>query len=246
MRTLVAAVLATCSLAITAAQNAAELRFDVASVKRSTDILPGPVWNAPPGQFRMTSGPVASLIWTAYDTPVSELPGAPAWVNTDRYDVLATYAGSPGRNAIALMLRSLLAERFKLAVHYEQQPRPVYALIVARRGRLGRDLTPSTRDCTAKDSGCGMSLGSGILRAVGQPLTIISSVGRPDGRVIVDKSGLTGLFDFTLRYTLQLTPDDDTPSIFTAVEEQLGLKLVPDTAPLDVLVVDHIERPSEN
>jgi uncharacterized protein (TIGR03435 family) len=91
-----------------------------------------------------------------------------------------------------------------------------------------------------------MSLGGGTLRAEGQPLTIISSVGRPDGRVIVDTTGLTGLFDFTLRYTLQLKPDDDTPSIFTAVEEQLGLKLVPDTAPLDVVVVDHIERPSEN
>lgn len=75
---------------------------------------------------------------------------------------------------------------------------------------------------------------------------IISSVGRPDGRVIVDKAGLTGRFDFTLRYTLQLRPDDDTPSIFTAVEEQLGLKLVPDSAPLEVVVVDHIERPTEN
>jgi uncharacterized protein (TIGR03435 family) len=144
------------------------------------------------------------------------------------------------------MLQSLLAQRFKLAVHYEKQNRPVYALVVARPGRIGPGLTPSTRDCTAKESECGMSLGGGTLRAVGQPLTIISSAGRPDGRVIVDKTGLTGRYDFTLRYTLQPGPNDDTPSIFTAVEEQLGLKLVPDTAPLDVVVIDHIERPTED
>ena len=63
---------------------------------------------------------------------------------------------------------------------------------------------------------------------------------------IVDKTGLTGRYDFTLRYTMQPGPNDDTPSIFTAVEEQLGLKLVPASAPLDVVVVDHIERPTED
>lgn len=194
----------------------------------------------------MINGPTASLIWTAYDTPVYELPGAPAWVHTDRYDVVATHDANATREATTRMLQSLLAERFKLAVHYEKQNRPVYALVVARPGRIAPGLTLSTRDCTAKERTCGMSLGGGVLRAVGQPLTIISSAGRPDGRVIVDKTGLSGRYDFTLRYTLQPGPNDDTPSIFTAVEEQLGLKLMPDTAPLDVVVVDHIERPTED
>jgi uncharacterized protein (TIGR03435 family) len=220
--------------------------FDVASIKRSKSDLPGPIWGGSPGRWQMLNGPVASLIWTAYDTPVSELPGAPAWVHSDRYDVVATHDANAPRDATTKMLRSLLADRFKLAVHYEKRNWPVYALVVARPGRMGPELTPSTRDCSAKDSGCGMSLGSGVLRAVGQPLTIISSAGRPDGRVIVDKTGLTGRYDFTLRYTLQLRPNDDTPSIFTAVDEQLGLKLVPDTAPLDVVVVDRIERPTED
>jgi uncharacterized protein (TIGR03435 family) len=194
----------------------------------------------------MINGPVASLIWTAYETPVSELPGAPAWVHTDRYDVIATFEGSPGREATTQMLRALLAERFRLAVHYEKHDRPVYALVVARPGRLGPGLVRSTRDCSAKESGCGMSLGGGVLRATGQPLSIIRSAGRPDGRLIIDKTGLTGRYDFTLRYTMQPGPSDDTPIIFTAVEEQLGLKLVPDVAPLDVLVVDRIERPTED
>lgn len=222
------------------------LTFEVASIKRSKSVMPGPIWRGSPGRWEMINGPVASLIWTAYETPVSELPGAPEWVHNDRYDVLATHEANAGREATTQMLRSLLADRFRLAVHYEKQNRPVYALIVARPGRMGPGLTRSTRDCAAKDAECGMSLGGGVLRAVGQPLGIISSAGRPDGRVIVDKTGLPGQYDFTLHYTLQPGPNDDTPSIFTAVEEQLGLKLAPDTAPLDVVVVDHIERPTED
>jgi uncharacterized protein (TIGR03435 family) len=223
---------------------AQQLTFDVASIKRSTSDLPGPRWDAPPGRFHMINGPVSSLIWTAYETPVAELPGAPQWVFFERYDVVATMPGSPSRAEQQQMLQALLADRFKLQVHYEKQDRPVYALTVARPGRLGGGLRPSTRDCAVKESGCGMSLGGGVLRATGQPLSIINSAGRPDGRIIVDKTGLPGLYDFTLRYSLQPGPNDDTPSIFTAVEEQLGLKLVTDTAPLDVVVVDRIERPT--
>ena len=246
--TVIAAVLGTAALLAQtpAASPPQRLTFEVASIKRSKSEMPGPIWTGPPGRWQMINGPVASLIWTAYDTPVFELPGAPAWVHAERYDVVATHDANATREATTEMLRSLLADRFKLAVHYEKQNRPVYALVVARPGRLGPGLTPSTLDCSAKDAACGMSLGGGVLRAVGQPLGILSSAGRPDGRVIVDKTGLTGRYDFTLRYRLQPGPNDDTPSIFTAVEEQLGLKLVPDTSPLDVVMVDHIERPTED
>jgi uncharacterized protein (TIGR03435 family) len=89
-----------------------------------------------------------------------------------------------------------------------------------------------------------MSLDGGRLTAAGRPLDTISSVGRVDGRIIIDKTGLAGNYDFTLRYTLQPGPNDDTPSLLAAVEEQLGLKLVPEQAPLQVVVVDSIERPS--
>jgi uncharacterized protein (TIGR03435 family) len=228
------------------ARQASSPTFDVASIKRSTSDLPGPRWGGSPGRWQMINGPTASLIWTAYESPVYDLPGAPAWVHSDRYDVVATHDASATREATTKMLRSLLAQRFKLAVHYEKQNRPVYALVVARPGRIGPGLTPVARDCAVKDSACGMSLGGGTLRAVGQLVAIISSIGRADGRVIVDKTGLTARYDFTLRYTMQPGPNDDTPSIFTAVEEQLGLKLVPDMAPLDVVVVDHIERPTED
>jgi uncharacterized protein (TIGR03435 family) len=243
---LLATLLVVCAVAASSLIAQQRPTFDVTSIKRSTSELPGPLWGGSPGRWQMINGPVASLIWTAYDTPVYELPGAPAWVHTERYDVLATHDPNAGREATTEMLRHLLADRFKLAVHYEKQNRPVYALVVARPGQLHPGLERSTRDCAAKDAACGMSIGSGVLRAVGQPLSVISSAGRPDGRVIVDKTGLAGRYDFTLRYTLQPGPNDDTPSIFTAVEEQLGLKLAPDTAPLDVVVVDHIERPTED
>lgn len=250
---LIALVITACSSGVMLVAQAREtsrttkpVAFEVTSIKRSKSDLPGPQWPLSPGRWQMVNGPVASLIWTAYETPVSELPGAPAWVHTDRYDVVATHDAGVGLERVTEMLRTLLADRFRLAVHYEKQDRPVYALTVARPGRLGPELKVSTRDCTTRDGGCGMSLGGGILRATGQPLSIIRSAGRPDGRIIVDKTGLTGLYDFTLRYTMQAGSNADTPVIFTAVEEQLGLKLVPDTAPLDVVVVDRVERPTED
>jgi uncharacterized protein (TIGR03435 family) len=75
---------------------------------------------------------------------------------------------------------------------------------------------------------------------------VVAALGKPDGRVIIDKTGLTGNYEFTLRYTTEPNATDDRPSLFTALEEQLGLKLVSDRAPLQVLVVDHIERPTED
>ena len=97
----VAAIVVACGTVVVFAQAPVEsarqrLTFDVASIKRSKSDMPGPLWGGSPGRWQMINGPVASLIWTAYDTPVSELPGAPAWVQTDRYDVLATHAADAG------------------------------------------------------------------------------------------------------------------------------------------------------
>ena len=140
------------------------------------------------------------------------------------------------------MLRSMLTDRFKLRARLETQERPVYALVVARPGRLGPALTPSSQDCAAADAKCGMSVGSGRLVATGRSLETLNSLGSIVGRIIVDKTGLKGNYDFTLQYTT--ARPDDTPSIFAAIEEQLGLKLVPDRAPLTVVIVDSIERPT--
>lgn len=218
--------------------------FDVVSIKRNTSGLPGPRWGGTPARWEMINGPVSSLIYSAFDPQVSELPGAPAWVFSEQYDVTATMQGAPDRAMQAAMLRSMLASRFKLKARLETQERPVYALVVARPGRLGPALKLSSQqDCAAPDAKCGYSIGSGRIVATGRPLDTLNSVNSAAGRVIVDKTGLKGNYDFTLQYSVQSRPED-TPSIFAAIEEQLGLRLVADRAPLTVVIVDSIERPT--
>jgi uncharacterized protein (TIGR03435 family) len=218
--------------------------FDVVSIKRNTSGLPGPRWGGTPERYQMINGPVSALIYEGFDPQVYELPGAPGWVFSDGYDVIATTSGSANKEAHAARLRSMLANRFKLKARVETQDRPVYALVVARPGRLGPALKLSSfQDCAAPEANCGMSVGSGRLVATGRPLDTLNSVNSAAGRIIVDKTGLKGNYDFTLQYSVQSRPED-TPSIFAAIEEQLGLKLVPDRAPLSVVIVDSIERPT--
>lgn len=227
-----------------AASSAQAPSFDVVSIKRNTAGPPGPRWDGTPARYQMINGPVSALIYEAFDPQVSELPGAPGWVFSDGYDVIATTSGVPGREAHAARLRSMLVDRFKLKARLETQERPVYALVVARPGRLGPALKLSVyQDCAAPDAQCGMSIGSGKLVATGRSLDTLNSIRSAAGRIIVDKTGLKGNYDFTLQYSVQSRPED-TPSIFAAIEEQLGLKLVPDRAPLTVVIVDSIERPT--
>lgn len=244
--------------------------FEVASIKRNRSGTNGWSFGAEPGgRWLMVNMPIATLIREAYPAQTWDLIGAPEWITSDAYDVTAKGEGNPTPEEIRLILQSLLAERFKLAVHYETQERPVFALVVGRSdGRTGPGLLRSRLDCdavnAARRSGrqpegplptngappCGMSLravDSEMLLFGGRPMSSLAErLRQPSGRVVVDKTGLTGNYEFTLRYTSQLTPGDDTPSVFTALEEQLGLKLVPDRAPLQVLVVDHVERPTED
>jgi uncharacterized protein (TIGR03435 family) len=218
----------------------------------------------------MTNRSVGTLIRAAYPSPVPDLPGAPDWVSSEPYDVDARAGVDVPPEQMTLMLQSLLAERFNLVAHYETRDRPVYALVIARAdGRPGAGLVRSTIDCDAVNAArragrsydgplpangappCGWNgqwaTGGPTMRFGGLPLSRLSeSVGQPDGRVIVDRTGLTGNFEFTLRYSEQPAPGDDIPSLFTALQEQLGLKLVADRTPLQVLVIDRIERPTEN
>ena len=244
------------------------LAFDVASIKRSVTADTDISYGARPGGWAMTNAAVSELIRAAYPAQTPELLGAPEWVSSERYDVTAKASGNPPREQITLMLRTLLTERFKLAVHYETQERPVYALVMAPRG--GRPLPGLVRsdiDCdvvnAARREGskpevpmpangaapCAWSATfstAATVRFGGLPLSRLGeALGRPDDREIIDRTGLTGNYEFTLRYSPRTpTADSEPPSLFTALEEQLGLKLVPDRAPLQVLAIDSIERPT--
>ena len=248
--------------------------FDVVSIKRVVNEIrtSRSVGERPGGQFVLSGVAIAALIRTAYPADTTDLIGAPDWVLNDVYDLTAKAASEVSREQMTAMQQALLAERFKLAVHYEMQERQVYALRLARAdGRLGPNIKKSELDCDAiqaarragsKDAfpatsngapACGMSMrgeqGMTVLLGA-RPLSALAGpLSSPTGRVVIDKTGLKGNYDMTLRYVDRPSPDaspDAPPEIFTALQEQLGLKLESDRAPLKILVIDRIERPSEN
>lgn len=248
--------------------------FDAVSIKRNvSDVITSrSVGERPGGVFSLSGMAIAAVIRAAYPADTSDLIGAPDWVLNDIYDLAARANRDVPRDEMQAMLRAMLAERFKLAVHYEMRERPVYALVVARAdGRLGPQIKKSDLDCDAlqaarragsKDPApatsngapaCGMSMrgttGMEVLLGARPLSTLASSFGTTPGRVVVDKTGLQGNYDVTLTYMPQPSANPqpgEPPSIFTAVDEQLGLKLQPDLAMLRVLVIDRIERPTDN
>ena len=244
-------------------------RFDVASLKLKIE-NDGVIFDqSQKGRYTLGGYTLAAMIRSAYRVQEFQIIGGPDWMNTDRFNLEATYteaAGGPPQTD--LMLRTLLSERFKLAVHNETRERPVYALVLARPDRrLGAQLQKSTRDCaTAKGpESCGSSVGPGFMRLRGrtmaqfaESLARLTNTGSSLNRLIVDRTGLEGLYEVTLKFTPENIPppgptpagfqpvDPNGPSIFTALQEQLGLKLDAQRAPVNVLVVDRAEKPTGN
>ncbi len=199
---------------------------------------------------------VFDLIFAAYELKSpSQLVGLPQWGYEDSFDLeakldedaVASYqklSDLERREQVAPMLRSMLADRFNLKVHHEIRQLPVYALVVAKGGfKLKQSQAPENLG--------GMLTGRGLISIRGGPIGARFIVGLSDaaGRIVIDKTGLTGNYDIALKWTpygLQTSDPNAPPDLFTALEEQQGLKLVSTKAPVDVLVVDHVERPTEN
>jgi len=246
--------------------------FDVVSIKRVTDIRNRHRWGEDPGgKFVLSGTSIVPAIQAAYPSDVSDLIGAPAWLDLESYDLTAQAGREVSREQMTAMLQAMLADRFKLVVHYEMQERPVFALMVARAdGRLGSNIKKSDLDCDAIQASrragskepapatsngapaCGMSMRGedvGLKLLLGaRPLSALAtSIRSAVERVVIDKTGLKGNYDITLNYELAPDPPPGAaPNIHTALRDQLGLKLESDRAPLKVLVVDRIERPTEN
>jgi bla regulator protein blaR1 len=264
-------------------------QFEVASIKPNKS-GPGPmrIGFQPGGRFTAMNVPVRDLISLAYGQPQPlpnfQIIGGPGWVTSDRFDVTAkgegdVQPGPGGAPMISLMLRGLLAERFKLVAHEEIRDQPVYVLRLDRSdGKLGPAFKPSTVDCAAMRGAnrggpppgppppgqapvCGMMMGPGRLMSGGTPMEVLTNtLSRLVSRVVVDRTGLTGNYEATLEFTpdqSQLPPGGlanlppgvpappvDGPSLFTALKEQLGLKLDSDHAPVRVLVIESIEQPT--
>jgi uncharacterized protein (TIGR03435 family) len=270
--------------------DAPRVEFEVASIKPNMS-GPGPIMFGahPGGRFTATNVTVRMLIQTAYRLQPSQVTGGPDWLNTDRFDIVAKgddsdHDGSLGMTStrpasrIQLMLRSLLADRFKLVVRTETRDLPIYALTLARSdGKPGPALHPSTVDCTtprkedapdvlklpmdpANPPPCGIRLGVGSMLLGGAGLSqLATTLSGVMDRTVVDRTQLSGAFDVRLTWTPdQATPkmaqkmafapavDRDGPSIFTAVQEQLGLKLEPTSGPVEMLVIISAQPPTAN
>jgi uncharacterized protein (TIGR03435 family) len=246
-------------------QKPAPLRSEVASVKPNRSGAPALGIDVAGNRFTATNVPAQLIVRLAYAVPDHRIVDAPEWLRTERFDVVATAARTTSIAERNALLRSLLEERFKLVAHMEQRDLPIYALVRARpAASVGPGLRPAAAaDCAglmaARAKGqplppsnrilCGSSLRPGGVSVGGMTMAeIAGEVLSPQvERVVVDRTGLTGAYDFDLDFVRTASADPSAPgaaSIFTAVVEQLGLRLEPARGPVDVLRIESIERPS--
>lgn len=239
------------------AQVPASDRFEVVSIRRN--VTGEGENNAPdPGRYRVRNAPVASLIMGAYGFLPERVEGMPEWARLERYDIDARPEAGTAE-VRANHVQTMLRERFGLVARIEPRELPIYALVLARPdGALGPRLRRNMLDCNdeaamakaqAARNGQFVCRGSaGRERLTMHAMTIRSvanALTGAAGRQVIDRTGLEGRFDADLEWAA--SPEVvDRVSVFTAVQEQLGLRLVADTAVLDVLIVDRVERPSEN
>jgi uncharacterized protein (TIGR03435 family) len=238
---------------VLAAQAPASPAFEAASIKlnKSGDASIGGGGGGST-EFRVTDIRLRDLISNAYGLrQASELIGGPAWLDTDRFDIVGKKArpDSPSWP----MVRTLLADRFKLVTHRESRQLPIYALVMSSSdGRLGPTIHPSAcvQGRGPDQNGCFFRPGQGAFVGSGVAIQMLidASLSSEVKRMVVNRTGLTGAFDIDLHWLAgnPVAPSDEAVSIFTALQEQLGLKLESTTGPVDVLVIDRVERPTED
>jgi uncharacterized protein (TIGR03435 family) len=244
--------------------------FEVASVKpNKTGEQNSRLGMSPNGRFMATNVTLKQLITNAYNLRGFQVTGGPDWLDVDHFDISATvgHVIQPSPNGpppeLIQMAKNLLADRFKLVVHPETKEGAIYQLVLARPdGKLGPKLRAAAIDCEAlmarggpsptsaapgEMPPCSTRIGNGRLTTRGgiMPRIVRTFAGLPGvERIIVDKTDLTGSFDLDLDWTEDPSANASGPSLFTALQEQLGLKLESARGPVEVLVIDHAEPPT--
>jgi len=260
----------------------AALTYEAASVKPNKSGVQGSsIRRFPGGRLQATNMPLRALITFAYQVQGFQLVDDPTWIRNENFDIVAKMEGDPppvmpgsGPDPHMVAMRTLLAERFKLAVRRETREMDIYALVLARPdGKLGPALKPTTQDCAAMIAAarggpppgpppgpnspvvCGMRGLPGRLVAGAMPMSLLASnLSGQVQRIVVDRTGLSGAWDFEITFAPErpLNPppgvefppaDPNAPSLFTAMQEQLGLKLQSTKGPVEVLVVERVEQP---
>jgi len=241
--------------------------FDVASIRQNKGEGHMMRWVYTPDGISITNLSLANIITSAYDVKKYLISGGPSWTDSIGFDLDAKVAASdvetfkklsPAQRR--LMLQKLLAERFHLAAHIETKTLPVYDLVIANGGSKLKvsapdppppaDTNPS--DAPPKPRGM-MRMRPGGLELEDLPLSsLVTQLSYAVNRTVIDKTGLTGKYDLSLKWTpddqdpADASSDNQAPHLFTALQEQLGLKLEPSKGPVDTLVIDHVEMPTAN
>jgi uncharacterized protein (TIGR03435 family) len=248
--------------------------FDVASIKPNTDGGNTYQRAAPNGTLTLGNNTLRNIIRTAHGLQGAQVVGGPDWLDSERFDVVAKSDRPFTQDEGRAMLRALLADRFGLVAHTETRPMAVYVMRLANRDRRsGTHLRPSSVDCDALLAGAKASgavppaaaggrlpcvldvrLAAGSIAGTGVSMTQLArNLMNAVGRIIVDETGLSGAYDLALTFAPDpgvsgpappAGADPSAPSLFTALQEQLGLKLEPGRAVVPVLVVDRVERPT--
>ena len=191
---------------------------------------------------------VVTILSGAYAIHTKQIVGAPEWLSKDKYDIngIPDVAGVPNLKQMQEMYQELLADRFHLVFHREVREMPIYAITIAKGGP------------NLKISNPGERLNTGNSGSNGQRTLKFTNMSMPDfalnmnfyeDRPVIDQTSLPGRYDFTLKWTYDLSKENEPaapPSLFTAIKEQLGLRMDAVKGPAEVFVIDHVERPSEN
>jgi len=243
--------------------------YDVISIKPHKAYSAVAWWKMLPNGLSLTNIPLKSLIGGAYGVMDDRISGEPGWTESDRFDVeakmddeaAAAFQKLPKQQQITqrdLMLQSLLADRCKIKVHHETKEVQTYMLVIAKGGFKLKEADPNNTYANGIEAPEGGPRAGMMLvqygKLIGQALLIsqlATQLAGQVGHLVEDKTGLKGKYDITLQWAPDegggVTPSVDSgPSVFTAIQEQLGLKLESKKSPVDTIVIDHIERPSEN
>jgi uncharacterized protein (TIGR03435 family) len=247
----------------------------VASVKPSNSEDRRPLFRSTPGQYTAANVTVKMLIRAAYGIKLFQISGGPGWMDSDLFDIAAKTDPSVDMNQTRLMLQSLLAKRFQLVIRRDTREMPVYALAVAKNGpkfKESNESDPNIIDLGGRDNTAGAprrpqvtKIRRGLLVAQEAPMAGFA-VQLSDflGRIVLDKTGLMGKYDLKLEWQPDENqvamfqamgvpegfgapaPDPMGPSVFAALQEQLGLKLESEKGPVELFVIERVERPSAN
>jgi uncharacterized protein (TIGR03435 family) len=269
MRKIVVTGLIACSISLFGQPAATPPAFEVASVKLAPPATGNGIrvsMGGDAGRVSYSNVTLRNVMTQAYKVKDRQISG-PDWLDSERYDIVAKIPADTPKDQVPLMLQTLLAERFKLALHREQKVMPVYALVAGKNGA-------KLHEASSEAGGFRMSMGPKGRQLTGNAsISALSDVlSRFMDRPVLDMTGIKGVFEISLEWT----PDDsrsaskfglgapgpgrpevaaegkatdsaDAPSIFTAVQEKLGLRLEAKKLPIEILVVDHVEKvPTEN